>query len=150
MDEKQERKFKEWLDTTGRVYRDDCRDAWEACIEANKVEEQEPEQTPTEMMRVLLEKGWKVHVSGIGSCWLESPRDAAIKSLDRAYREAFPPKKKVEVEVWGHQHKGEWVACTHSLRTGWVGDDKGNMSTPESLLEAGWVKGIATFWVEDE
>ena len=59
MDEEQKRKFKEWLDTTGRVYRDDCRDAWEACLDANKVEE-EPEPSPTEMVKRLLEKGWTV------------------------------------------------------------------------------------------
>ena len=41
MNEEQKRKFKAWMDTTGRIYRDDCRDAWEACLEANKAEEQE-------------------------------------------------------------------------------------------------------------
>lgn len=160
MDEVQEKKFEEWWNgpwcrSTLYFLRSEeeriSKAAWEACLEANKAEEQEPEPSPTEMVKRLLEEGWEVIETDNDSGFVYFVyKDFRADSIRSAYRKAFPPKKRIEVEVWDHQHKGEWVACTHSLRTGWVGDDKGNMSTPESLLEAGWVKGIATFWVEDK
>lgn len=141
MNEAQKKKFEEWWTRhccyEGQTDVDLCREAWEACLDANKVEEQESEPSPTEMVRRLLEKGWKVHVSGIGSCWFESPRDAAIESLDTAYRKAFPRKKKIDVEVWIQQCPDN----KHKVReTGYFG-----MAWDES-----WTKGTATFWVEEE
>lgn len=152
MDEEQQRKFEKWASGENFLKRFDgfsptltdlamvAQDAWEACLESNKVEEQELEPSTTEMVKMLLEKGWKVHVSGSGSCWFESPRDAAIKSLDRAYREAFPPKKKVEIEVWLDSDGEVRIIPSNS-------DSKG---LDPKRVSWGWTKGVATFWVEEQ
>lgn len=139
MNEEQKRKFKAWLDTTGRVYRDDCRDAWEACLEANKAEEQKPEPSPTEMVKRLLEKGWEVESDANEITIFRDPNCTyGTSSAIRAYRKAFPRKKKVEVEVYRHK---KTKSFTNNGKNPYI------ESSPHYKE---WEKGIATFWVEEE
>ena len=138
MDEEQNRKFYEWLSTTLRVYRVDLEKAWRACLDANKVEEQKPEPSPTEMVKRLLEKGWTVEAyPDTDMTFFRSPDGKNRLALIAAYHKAFPPKKKVEVEVWLQQCPDN----KHKVReTGYFGMAGHDL----------WTKGTATFWVEEE
>ena len=112
--------------------------AWEACLEANKVEEQESEPSPTEMVKRLLEKGWTVEAyPDTDMTFFRSPDGKNRLALIAAYHKAFPPKKKVEVEVWLQQCPDN----KHKVReTGYFGMAGHDL----------WTKGIATFYVEEE
>lgn len=143
MDEEQKQKFMEWLHTTERVYRVDLEKAWQACLEANKVEE-EPEPSPTEMMRRLIDKGWEINVPRDISqhnytklqlfLYRDDVEQVIYYPLDEAYRRAFPSKKKVEVEVW-------------MSKRGTVTEKGQNVRN--SPYSKDWTKGTATFYVEE-
>lgn len=112
-------------------------------------EEQEPEPTPTEMVKRLLEKGWTIEQGDDTQLteWyrLRDPEKPhfthtfSVKQVTDAYRKTFPPKKKVEVEVWmsrdGSVRDSEYISnLDEAART---------------LTERFWKRGTATFWVED-
>lgn len=149
MDEVQEKKFEEWWNgpwcrSTLYFLRSEeeriSKAAWEACLEANKVEEEEPEPSPTEMVKRLLEKGWfaKLYPNGM-MYWIPNDEShCAEYLLGNAYRKAFPRKKKVEVVVY-KDLKPCKNNCEHHIKTRLPAFHKPNE----------WVKGTATFWVED-
>lgn len=145
MDEEQRQKFMEWLHITERVYRVDLEKAWEACLDANKAEEEEPEPSATEMVWRLMGKGW-VLKSGrdLHDLCLEDPKtkilyDFTDKDITRAFRRAFPPKRKVEVEVWLDSDGEIRVIPSNS-------DSKG---LDPKRVSWSWTKGTATFYVEE-
>lgn len=186
MNEEQQKKFEEWCANYSfsamTSVEHHCFSAWEACLEANEVEdqelerassiaelademsgsfqepnwkwmdvlawllsrgmqfpkEQEPEPTPTEMARKLLDKGWELKPGrDLHDLCLEDPKTRILydfndKSIEKAYRKAFPRKKKVEVEVWMDGNGG--------IRT---------TANPHCASALGFTRGTATFWVED-
>lgn len=152
MDEEQQRKFEEWwerekfLDASPvRGRRGWAEIGWEACLEANKVETQEPEPTPTEMVKRLLEKGWTIVPLALSGLHIkhQSTNDyyslSNLEEIGKAYIKAFPRKKKVEVEVWLDSDGCVRVIPPNS-------DSKG---LDPKRVSWGWTKGTATFWVED-
>lgn len=149
MDE-QERKFVTWwreFDEEMYTPRTIAQKAWEACLEANKIEENEPKPSPTEMVRRLLEKGWRIEPTSCRDGGLYALIDTDDRmhgclchEIKSAYRKAFPPKKKIEVEVW-YDPSGEHGEL-RQIPEGGISDDK--------ALSFGWTKGIATFWIEEE
>ena len=94
----------------------------------------EPEPSPTEMVKRLLEKGWfaKLYPNGM-MYWIPNDEShCAEYLLGNAYRKAFPSKKKIEIEVWTKNGKVR------------------NILKEDVPYLEGWTKGIATFWVEEE
>src|SRR5574343_19772 len=148
MDEEQKRKFEEWWNDNEPFVSKPLKDSprawakigWDACALSNKVKEQEPETSLTEMFKQLLEKGWFFTE---GEFVLEGGQSMMFDSLEHsgylgsfnirdAYRKAFPPKKKIEVEVWIQQCPDN----KHKVReTGYFGIAGHDL----------WTKGIATF-----
>lgn len=77
---------------------------WDAS-RANMVESEPEEPTPTEMVKRLLEKGWEIHETDEYRLALWHPiKDkiirASVDGVRSAYYQTFPPKKRIEVEVW--------------------------------------------------
>ena len=150
MNEEQKKKFEEWWSKQWEWWskqwqlyggRLTAKMAWEACLYANKVEEQEPEPSPTEMVKRLLEKGWTVEAyPDTDMTFFRSPDGKNRLALIAAYHQVFPRKKKVEVEVWLDSD-----GCVRVIPAGL--DPK--TVTPRRV-SWGWTKGIATFWVEEE
>ena len=149
MNEEQKKKFEEWWSKQWEWWskqwqlyggRLTAKMAWEACLYANKVEEQEPEPSPTEMVKRLLEKGWTVEAyPDTDMTFFRSPDGKNRLALIAAYHQAFPPKKKVEVEVWLDSDGEVRIIPSNS-------DSKG---LDPKRVSWGWTKGVATFWVED-
>jgi hypothetical protein len=194
MDEEQQKKFEEWYANAGTLWvfslKNVCSTVWQACVEANEVEEQElgrtasisewserirerwnnvqgwswegilawmlekgfrfPEEqepSPTEMLRKLIDKEWRIEPTSCrdgGLYALIDPNDrmhgCLCHEIKSAYRRAFPPKKKVEVEVWLDSDGEIRVIPSNS-------DSKG---LDPKRVSWGWTKGTATFWVEEE
>lgn len=146
MDKEQNRKFEEWYKRADSFHglhdKVICEIAWQACLEANKVEEEEPEPSPTEMVKRLLEKGWTIEQGDDTQLteWyrLRDPEKPhfthtfSVKQVTEAYRKAFPSKKKIEIEVWTKNGKVR------------------NILKEDVPYLEGWTKGIAIFWVEEE
>jgi hypothetical protein len=95
-------------------------------------EKEEP--TPTEMVDALRSKGWTVEYDYNYEVKFLSP-DCSKQyfPLEKAYRSAFPRKKKVTVDVW-RRNSG-----SHDIV-----EDKGQLWANE------WTKGTATFEVPEE
>jgi len=108
----------------------------------------EPEVTPTEMVKALLEKGWEVNLSREDAT-IESFYHPSMKNGERqpvfplhiAYRKALPRKVENRVEAW--RHKNGSISTRSQL-----GDEYRNPSE-EELIKRGWTKGTAIFYVEE-
>ena len=148
MNEEQKKKFEEWWSKQWEWWskqwqlyggRLTAKMAWEACLYANKVEEQEPEPSPTEMVKRLLEKGWTVEAyPDTDMTFFRSPDGKNRLALIAAYHQVFPRKKKVEVEVYRHKKTKSFT------------NNGKNPYMESSPHYKEWEKGIATFWVEEE
>ena len=144
MDEEQKKKFEEWWSKQWEWWskqwqlyggRLTAKMAWEACLYANKVEEQEPEPSPTEMVKRLLEKGWTVEAyPDTDMTFFRSPDGKNRLALIAAYHQVFPPKKKVEVDAW------------YCWRCGHLSGDSIHYCAAKPTM----VRGTATFWVEEQ
>lgn len=106
------------------------------------VEQQEPEPTPTEMVRKLLDAGWEIEhpSSHYDPSFLSKADDTSIdcpltkEGIENAYRKAFPKPKLVrhEVNVW------------------WRRDTSTIMIYPPVYHPDDWIKGTAIFMVPEE
>ena len=101
--------------------------------------EAEPEPSPTEMVKRLLEKGWTVEAyPDTDMTFFRSPDGKNRLALIAAYHQVFPRKKKVEVEVYRHKKTKSFT------------NNGKNPYMESSPHYKEWEKGIATFWVEEE
>jgi hypothetical protein len=113
---------------------------WDAAL-STVAPQEEPEPTPTEMVKRLIDKGWDfTHDLKI----VDPTGGFPFVEVAPAYRKAFPRKVRKEMEVWMHEK------CGTIYRRKNVGDEYGNPSTEEDLLRLGWTQGTAVFYVEED